>query len=373
MKIHLLGFSLLMFSQISFAQITINSASIPVAGDTIRYSNGQITAAIDPIPTGANFNWDFSFLNPISQDIDTFRTVTSTGATYALFFADVSFNSNRSNQAKRGTLGVPNAPIGGGVSISDVLAFYYKSNAFYQQTGYGATINGIGVPVSFNNKDVLYRFPMNFGDTDTSPSDFSINIPNLGYYGHEQVRVSEVDGWGSLTTPFGTFNALRIKSTITGSDTLFLDTLGFGFSFPVNSIEYKWLGTAKNIPLLQIVATSGPFGGAPQISSVTYRDSVRTLTGLPDVALSIGNMSLFPNPATDWVTLSVNSVVEGDAMVQLYAPDGRLVATPWIGSLFAGDNIISINLEKNKPANGMYFLELNCEGKRAKSRILIAD
>ncbi|MFZ9943609.1 MAG: T9SS type A sorting domain-containing protein [Bacteroidia bacterium] len=373
MKKHLLGFSLLLVHQLGFAQITINTASIPVAGDTFRYSNAQITAAIDPIPTGANFNWDFSFLNPISQDIDTFRTVTSTGTTYALFFADVSFNSNRSNQATRGNLGVPNAPIGGGVSISDVLAFYYKSNTLYQQTGYGATINGIGVPVGFNNKDVLYRFPMNFGDTDTSASDFNINIPNLGYYGHEQVRVSEVDGWGSLTTPFGTFNTLRIKSTITGSDTLFLDTLGFGFSFPVNSIEYKWLGTTKSIPLLQIVASSGPFGGAPQVSSVIFRDSVRTLTSLPESVLSLGNMSVFPNPVSDWVTLSVNSIVDGNATVTLYAPDGRVVSNVWNGSLYAGDNIISINLSTQKPANGIYFLELNCGGKTSKTRLMIAD
>ncbi len=174
-------------------------------------------------------------------------------------------------------------PLGGGVTVSDVVAFYYKSTTLYQQTGYGATINNIGVPIGFNSKDVLYRFPMNFGDTDTSPSDFNINIPNLGYYGHDQVRVSEVDGWGTLITPYGTFNTLRIKSSITGNDTLFLDTLGFGFNFPSPAtIEYKWLGTTKNIPLLQITMTAGSFGGAPQISSVTYRDSVRTLTSISE-------------------------------------------------------------------------------------------
>jgi hypothetical protein len=371
MKNFFFSLCLVAFNQFAVAQITINTASIPVAGDTFRYSNAQITSAIDPIPTGANYNWDFSFLNPISQDIDTFRTVASTGTTYAFYFADLSFNANRSNQAKKGNLGVPSGPLTGGVTISDVVAFYYKSNTLYQQTGYGATINGIGVPIGFNNKDVLYRFPMNFGDIDTSASDFNINIPNLGYYGHEQVRVSEVDGWGSLTTPFGTFNTLRIKSTITGTDTLFLDTLGFGFSFPVNSIEYKWLGTSKSIPLLQIVATSGPFGGPPSVSSVIFRDSLRLFTGISESDLSVGEMMVYPNPTSEWVTMSINSIVQGEANLSLIGPDGRIISNVWNGNIYTGNNIVSVNLLNQYLASGIYMMELTCDDKSVRTRLTI--
>ncbi|MFM2190092.1 MAG: hypothetical protein RL491_478 [Bacteroidota bacterium] len=372
MKKVLLAFSLVCIANFSHAQITIGSSAIPAANDTFRFSNAQITAAIDPVPTGANYTWDFSFLQPVSQDIDTFRTVSSTGGTYALYFADLAFNSNRANQAKKGNLGVPNVPLGGGVTVSDVIAFYYKSSTLYQQTGYGATINGIGVPIGFNTKDVLYRFPMNFGDTDTSPSDFNINIPNLGYYGHDQVRVSEVDGWGTLITPYGTFNTLRIKSRITGTDTLFLDTLGFGFNFPSpETIEYKWLGTTKNIPLLQITMTGGSFGGAPQISSVTYRDSVRTLTSISEPVNPIGSMSVFPNPANDWVTISLNSYIDGVASIRLIAPDGRIVNDLWKGELYSGNNMMNLNLANHQLASGLYLLELQCADKVSRSRVLI--
>lgn len=372
MKKVLLIITLVLIANYGNAQITIGSSAIPAANDTFRFSNAQITPAIDPVPTGANYTWDFSFLQPVSQDIDTFRTVSSTGGTYALYFADLAFNSNRANQAKKGNLGVPNVPIGGGVTVSDVVAFYYKSSTLYQQTGYGATINGIGVPIGFNAKDVIYRFPMNFGDTDTSPSDFNINIPNLGYYGHDQVRVSEVDGWGTLITPYGTFNTLRIKSSITGNDTLFLDTLGFGFNFPSPAtIEYKWLGTTKNIPLLQITMTGGSFGGAPQISSVTYRDSVRTLTAISEVENPIGNMSVFPNPANDWVTISLNSSVDGVATIKLVAPDGRIVDDLWKEELYSGNNMMNLNLANHQLASGLYLLELQCAGKVTRSRIVI--
>jgi hypothetical protein len=373
MKKVILALYLVIVANFSNAQITIGSSAIPAANDTFRFSNAQITPAIDPVPTGANFTWDFSFLQPVSQDIDTFRTVSSTGGTYALYFADFALNSNRANQAKKGNLGVPNVPLGGGVTVSDVVAFYYKSTTLYQQTGYGATINSIGVPIGFNSKDVLYRFPMNFGDTDTSPSDFNINIPNLGYYGHDQVRVSEVDGWGTLITPYGTFNTLRIKSSITGNDTLFLDTLGFGFNFPSPAtIEYKWLGTTKNIPLLQITMTAGSFGGAPQISSVTYRDSVRTLTSVSESGNPIGNMSVFPNPANDWITISLNSYVDGVSAIRLIAPDGRIVDNVWKGELYSGNNMMSLNLANHQLASGLYLMELQCAGKVTRTRILVS-
>lgn len=353
-------------------QITVTTSSIPVAGDTFRFSNAQITQAIDPVPTGPNFVWDFSFLTPISQDIDTFRSVTSTGATYAIYFADVGFNSNRANQAKKGTLGVPNVPLGGGVSISDVVAFYYKSNTLYQQTGIGATINGIGVPIGFSNKDVIYRFPMNYGDTDTSASDYSVSIPNLGYYGHDQVRISEVDGWGTLTTPFGTFNTLRLKSSITGNDTLFLDTLGFGFQFQsAPRTEYKWLGSSKSIPLLEIVTSSGPFGGTQQVTSVIYRDSIRSFTSIDENEFSIGTMNVFPNPVNDWVTVSLDSRIDGIGVVQLISPDGRLVKELWEGDLYTGSNIINCELSRFNMAAGCYLLEIRSGSQSARTRLMV--
>ncbi|MEY3343009.1 MAG: hypothetical protein RL090_693 [Bacteroidota bacterium] len=363
---------LLAIATSTYGQITISTSAIPVAGDTFRFSNAQINASIDPVPTGPNHVWDFSFLTPVSQDIDTFRSVTSTGATYALYFADLGFNSNRSNQAKKGNLGVPNVPIGGGVTISDVVAFYYKSNTLYQQTGLGATINGIGVPIGFSNKDVIYRFPMNFGDMDTSASDYSVNIPGLGYYGHDQVRITEVDGWGTLTTPFGTFNTLRLKSSVTGNDTLFLDTLGFGFQFqsPPRT-EYKWLGTSKSIPLLEIVTSSGPFGGTQQVTSVIYRDSLRSFTGISESAASIGDMNVFPNPVSDWVTISLDSQVDGESSAFIVSPDGRVINIIWSGNLYAGSNIINCDLSQANLASGIYLLEIRSGNKAARKRLVV--
>jgi hypothetical protein len=285
------------------AQITITDADMPSVGDTFRVSDGLITPAIDPIPTGASFLWDFSALQWITQDVDSFVSVSSTGPIYSVVFIDISFNPYRANMAARG----PELPSVPQVSISDVNYFYYKTASSYKLSGYGALINGISAPIPFDNKDRIYSFPLNFGNTDSSDSDFQLSLPGLGYYSHDQHRVNEVDGWGTLITPYGTFNTLRIKSVITSNDSIYLDTLGTGFAFSLpQTIEYKWLGEQEGVPLLQINTTLTL--GTEVVSSIRYRDSLRVLpTGIPAfTTTSAIDIAVYPNPVEQSMEVEFN-------------------------------------------------------------------
>jgi hypothetical protein len=371
MKYTLLATALTLITAGTSAQITISSSDIASAGDTFRISNAQITPAIDPDPTGANFTWDFSFLQPVNQDVDSTLSVSAAGPTYAFFFADLSINSNRSNQSRKGDLALPNIPLGGGVTISDVYNFYYKNSTEFRQTGIGATINGLGVPIAFNNKDVIYRFPMNFGDTDTSFSDYSISIPNLGYYGHDQVRISEVDGWGTLITPYGSFNTLRIKSEITGNDTLYADSLGFGFSFPSQAItEYKWLAEQSGIPILQINATQGFFGST--ITSVVYRDSIR-YTNISDEPgdANAANMNIFPNPGNGYFEIELGLASTEDMIISAYSAEGRKTAEIFKGKLVAGSSKLTFNTRSLGLASGYYLIEARFRDNRIIKKLIV--
>lgn len=82
--------------------------------------------------------------------------------------------------------------------------------------------------------------PLTSSSTNSSAYSFNIQIPTLGYYGRQAVRNDEVDGWGTLITPFGTFQTLRVRSELVYTDTLAIDQLGFGFQLPERSeIEYQ--------------------------------------------------------------------------------------------------------------------------------------
>ena len=139
--------------------------------------------------------------------------------------------------------------------------------------------------------------------------------------------MNHVDGWGTLITPFGTFNTLRVVSELTGKDSLFLDTLGFGFSFPrAKTREYKWLATNGKIPVLQI--NTNVNGANEVITSIRYRDIYRDLSvGINSVYKNV-DARIFPNPSNgNMVTISLGVAVNDAYEVSVYAMDGSLMTT----------------------------------------------
>lgn len=350
----------------SRAQITVDNGDMPTAGDKKRVSIAQIVPGINFTATGANHLWDFSTLQWISQDVDTFLTIAQTGVTYQIVFANIPLNPNRANLATKTTLQAP--PIGG-ISISDVEAFFYNSTASYKQVGYGAGINGFPTPIPFNNHDIIYNFPLNFNDLDSSNSDFSLGIPGLGYYGYTQKRVNTCDGWGTLITPFGQFDVLRVRSTITGRDTVYLDTLGFGFGFnrPV-AREYKWLGKNHDIPLLQINTTVG-FAGTENINLIRYQDSLRVLS--VNELTEVSAVTVYPNPATEIISIDITVQMQDDFNVQLYSLDGRKAAEVLNGTLMPGKHSLILHTKLHNLSSGVYYLLIESSSGRRVEKLVI--
>lgn len=263
----------ILYSQISFSQITITSSDMPVAGDTARRTVVATTVGLNYQATGANQTWNFTNLRYQSQQVDTFLSVSSTNFLYALFFSNLPFNQNRANVATSGTA-FPSNPL---ITITDPYNFYYRSSSSYQQVGLGATFQGIPLPVAYTQKDKIYEFPLNFGDVDTSVSAWNISLPSLIYYGSNQTRINQVDGWGTLNTPYGSYQALRVKTTLIASDTIALDSINFGLSIdrPLTR-EYKWLVNGEIVPVLQVTTTE--IFGIEIISSILFRDVVPNVT-----------------------------------------------------------------------------------------------
>lgn len=359
----------MLFGMPVYAQITITTADMPSVGDTFRYSNGLITPLIDPVPTGTAYTWDFSSLQMVTQGIDTFVNVSSTGTIYSLVFSNLPFNPYRANLAAKGPV-IPTLPQ---ISVSDVNYFYYNTSASYEVSGYGATINGLQAPIPFNNKDRIYDFPVDFGNMDSSDSDFQLTIPGLGYYGHDQHRVNEADGWGTLITPFGSFNTLRVKSSISSNDSLYVDSLGTGFAFSLPpTTEYKWLGAQSGIPLLQITTTNTL--GIEVVSAIVYQDSIRTLTALQDLQ-SFNNNSLhvYPNPSNGNFTVDVLSLNTIETNINLITTEGKLIIPLWSGSLNKGSNTIELSIPSGTISKGIYLLELNAGATKSHQVLIIND
>ncbi|MFM7015257.1 MAG: T9SS type A sorting domain-containing protein [Bacteroidota bacterium] len=354
MKKYYAAIFFLFLSKVSLGQITIGTSDFAVGGDTIRVSLTNLAPINTSLATnGANAVWDYSALQPTSQDVDSFLSIGSTGAIYSIYFANFPFNTNRANVAARG---VDLSAAGGAVPITDVYNFFYNSSSSYKQVGFGANLSGVSTPVPYGNKDIVYAFPCNFGNQDSCDSDYSITIPSLGHADGHQHRVNHVDGWGTLITPFGTFNALRVVSELSGKDSLYLDTLGFGFSFPrAKTREYKWLSTNGKIPVLQI--NTNVNGLNEVITSIKYRDIYRDLT------VGIQNHSpveakVYPNPSNgEVVYINLNNFSNGKWEVAVYSMNGSLLR---LFNKTASQGKITLN-ELKDIAPGYYTISLKGE------------
>ncbi len=341
------------------SQITVTTTDMPISGDTIRLSTASPLSTVDLTQTGANFTWDFTALVPDSQVVDTFLAVSSTGAIYSIYFS--AFLGNPANSAHRG----PDLSLIPGLPLTNAYVFYNKNSSLYEQVGFGATYNALQIPVGFTNKDVIYNFPLNYNDADSSDSNFSISLTGTGSLSGTQHRVNHVDGWGSIQTAYGTFNVLRVVSEITAHDSLYLDTLsmGFGFDQPLTR-EYKWIGKNKSLPLLQI--NTQLVLGTETITSIRYRDSSRvvTPTGIEILVSAPIPSQIFPNPSSGNTMLRVFSESNKSLTISILDLSGRELRSK---EYVTSKGINEFALSSTNLSSGVYYIKVKQAEKNVET------
>lgn len=265
------------------------SSSLP---DSVLYTNVITTGTTAQNTNGANQLWAEPSLSGTTQ-YQNFLDMSATPLAFQIMF----FGSDFAQPLLNGS-----GLISGG-TVTDAYEYYnYASNnSRLEIKGFGAniSINGsfpVPIPAVYTSPDVLYRFPIAFGNTDSCVSGYSISIPidstlSIGLK-RQQKRVNQVDAWGNVTTPAGSFDVLRVTSYIDRVDSV---STPFGMiGFPSKPIEYKWLGQGLKIPALQINATQT--GSNIVVSGATFwgQGSV----GTQETSQNLQNVAIYPNPSS---------------------------------------------------------------------------
>ena len=279
----------IVFMQSINAQITVGQNDMPSAGDTVYYGTSAISN-FDPLQTGASFTWDFSDLTALNNRSDTFLTIAQTPVIYNVVFNLLIANLACINQSP--------PSFGGGITVTDYYDFYKKSSSGYKKIGFGASINGVYTPVKYDFPELYYTFPLNYADADSSVSSYGMSIPSNGYFGQTINRKFNVDGWGILIIPYGTFQVLRVKTTLNITDTIYSETFQFGYNIdrPI-AYEYYWI--ANNLK-----------GHALKISKNGMANTAEFLDSLSYSNINISNIEplieVYPNPVNDKVYFNLN-------------------------------------------------------------------
>lgn len=348
MKHFLLSFSFVTSFAV-FGQITIDQNDFPGADDTAMISVSDETM-MDITTTGANAIWDFTDTHIMSQRIDTFYNVADASFTYQLIFNNIIFEPDYASDYYYNLVGFDLAGASGaGITIESPQGFVKTTNSYVQNVGMGLIMNGFELPMASDTIDTEFELPMNFSDAWTSNSYMYVDLNPAfnGIFVRHQYRSSEVDGWGEITTPFGTFDVLRVKSQLTFDDSAYID-FGLGgtwLELPTpDQNEYTWWSNDNKVPIMRIVTQD--IAGNETISRVEFKDMERNLAGIETSEEFQG--SIYPNPATSSVNLTFDSGVN---QIQIYSISGELVYQNTITTA-------SININVADWTTGVYMVKL---------------
>jgi len=338
----------LLFPVAAFSQITVTSADFSDGGDGTWMST-TIDPLIDYSTTGPNVSWDFSNLQYQSQDYKEYFDLSSASVFVNFIFGAFANSSYQATNFASSTA-IPVAQITTflPVTITDIFQFSKNSSSAITSVGYAISVDGNEIPFKSDTIEKRYALPLNFGDSYASRgySNIDLNPIYNGIWRQHRSRQSEVDGWGSITTPHGTFDALRVRHFIEESDSIFMDLGGFSTWIPLpipDSYVYEWWANGLNEPVLRI--STSLFGGNQTPTTIEYLDDYQGAgAGIEELTTAI---QVFPNPTLDFLN------IEGidQAAYNVLSMDGKLLlegsangnAQIDVRSLNAGSYVLLLN------------------------------
>ncbi|MBI1288100.1 MAG: T9SS type A sorting domain-containing protein [Flavobacteriales bacterium] len=262
-QLHFIG-SLLILSGGAIAQPTLQSSDIGyTAGDsyTLHLCDWEQAG-----PSGANQTWDFSGVS--ENNVATIDIL------------DASTTSEASS--------FPNANVALYVAIQGTYMYFNSGTS--NETSYGLSASGTNIP--YSDGEIFFTFPLAYGNTNSD--NLAASFSNAGYNWNRSGSVtSSVDGYGTLTTPSGTFtDVLRVKIEEDYTD----QPVGIPQSANTTTSIYHWYKAGIHYPLL--VITEFNSGGAPQYL-LQYTD---VSTGIKESDFT--QVNVYPNPTTDFLRVS---------------------------------------------------------------------
>lgn len=317
------------------SQIVIGPGEMPVAGTVLTEATDTMpaTTSLPIFETGANYSWDFTALNSHDTSGYLFMTVASTP--YASDFPTAT-----------------DAVLTG----FGMYAYFQITNNYTLLLGYGGYMDTLEVKLHYIPADTILKFPFTFGTNFSSnPTSVmkafygdSIDV-GLGPVYVDSIRMTDtyqksitVDGWGSVETPIGTYQALRSLNHQIHTSEIAVKAMGFWIPID-NSIDtslvIEWEMCNTGVPLISIQANA---------SDSAYR-SVSWLTVPPSVFIaenSVPEILAYPNPASDILNIEVSGID------RLFISDvyGRTVAIVDCH----GKQTVSTNV--NELRSGLYFI-----------------
>ena len=291
----------------------------PQIGETYYYS-GDI-GTYDPGPSGANQNWDFSGISPSFFTSSVAVNPASTPFAGDFPEATIAFDQN-----------------------GDGETFIYSeiSPAEMLNVGVGSIAGSGGDELIIHYTDAvkLLQYPFSFSDTytDTYFTSYSFMGEMVT---HEWGDITVMaDAWGTVSTPEGTYNALRVKSESVYTDSVWVSGV-FISATTHTKTDYNWYTSTLHTPVFGISVTEDG-------TSVSYRTN---LTGTGEQQSRNVQVDIFPNPVTDNLTIQSEKAL---SCIWLLSVNGRQMDKISFGTALTNRYSMKLGMYPE----GVYFVKL---------------
>lgn len=326
-------------------QIVLDQTDLPNIGDieTVLQVGSVQGAALSPGASGADVIWDFSSLVP-TGDYDTLYYVNPSTTLYASSFptANISIRNWESGENCNG------------------FEYYIKSSTGMQWLGMGNCWN---TPPEIFVLGNFMSFPLLSYGSSVNHSGRAIFdvISSDTYTAYSFTEVSTADGWGTITTPVGTVDAIRVYTVETAYDSSYVSGVGTQNSVVTGNYYYRWYEKDLGWPVLEIGK-----GLMMDDNEQTARYSGTLATNINTIAGTDNSLSLYPNPNNGVFSISLKNAV-GISEVEIYNALGEKV---YATSSFKLQTTNEIDISASP--KGIYFVKIN-DGTRVYDRKIVVQ
>lgn len=332
-KTLLLLSSIFLTCSFSFAQISLLSTDMTSVGDlVVRYVD--TIPAFGPGGAGANQTWDFSMA--INDTVNNTSVVTTASTPYASTFQGATYAMTNDN--------------------SSYLYFTHTGGSMTTE-GAAGDLLGTGeiIEAPFSDALTLHVFPRTYGSHFDDTYAFQAEADGAPW-GVERIRLTHsghvydtTDAHGTLITPTGSYDALRVKSTDYTTDIIEVQLFPFPAIFTEfatvqdTSVSYTWHAKEEMLAIAEFTYDSvgNParfvYSTVPPVTTVGINES------------SSRQFSVYPQPASDQLCFKGIDSNSAARNIEVFSSTGSLVKKETLSS-----NCVEVSDLKS----GIYILRI---------------
>lgn len=292
------------------AQITVNYWDFLGPAEVVLMGLDE-EPSIMHTPAGPNQTWDYGELNDYGSDSIAF-------APAQWFDGHINFpEANYGSESEEGNI------------------FLRKSSEGFDLMGlYGDLFEtGENMAVKFNPYQRQIAFPMTYEQNWQNSSSFSFTIDDLSDFDEigdladsivitiTSHRTGNVDAWGTVNTPLGSFDALRMHV----KDSTIQNFVVYAFGFPLFNesetfIEHSY-SFVSNDPSTKYILVQYSFDPETELLSNVQWQMTEVVLATEDF-VSVKTPEIYPNPAQD--SFQISDLHTGDR-ITIISMSGQIV------------------------------------------------